>query len=293
MTFIIRANTQPSDLTIPKLNLNSIDLKSILKKGSLVLLTPDDLRSGTNLGLNVGSVPVFNNSAKYLAASEYGLSASAVNPYIQNIDSESAQYFSLSQHNHGLLIECHTELLPTIAKILRFRFVGGDFRNAYYKSEDTEFYWDAWLIPIKKPITKENASGGWLRHTLFNDHSGFSPHSEPGIGLCRFDLSKQNNSLDIKPSKMDSAQLISTRQISEEYSLNVPKFLASAAKLNSINNPSSGYFSMLPTILEGGYSGFGFVLASVYIEDLTKSGRRADEVAIIRRGHFESYFKGG
>ncbi|MGR8808012.1 hypothetical protein, partial [Klebsiella pneumoniae] len=47
------------------------------------------------------------------------------------------------------------------------------------------------------------------------------------------------------------------------------------------------------SILEGNYNGYGIIIYGSYMEDLTTSGRTADQVAAIRKKDFDAAFAMG
>ena len=289
MTFIIRADAQPSDFSLPKLELSNYDLASVLTSGSVVLLTPENLKNGNNLALSTSSPTTFANSAKAIAFDQFAVNIPEA--YI-TAKAENSTYFQLTAQERGVYIQSNSIAAPASAKNLVIKLISDTARAALIKASEN-YYWDLWLTPTKPPIAKSTGASNWATSTLASDSSTFKTNDPKTIGLLSFNLlnqSQANVEMNIYPAQSGDKQLLDAEYTDASYILNTPKFTASATALGTSENSQGMWFCLLPTILEGGYSGFEFILHSVYIENLTVSGRTANEVAAIRKNHFDSFF---
>ncbi|ROG15899.1 hypothetical protein C4Y62_022455 [Klebsiella pneumoniae subsp. pneumoniae] len=86
-----------------------------------------------------------------------------------------------------------------------------------------------------------------------------------------------------------AGQLLSAEYLHSGLGLNEVRMLASAMSCNP--SDATQYRPTIPfSILEGNYNGYGIIIYGSYMEDLTTSGRTADQVAAIRKKDFDAAF---
>jgi hypothetical protein len=76
-------------------------------------------------------------------------------------------------------------------------------------------------------------------------------------------------------------QLLSAEYLHSGLELNEVRMLASAMSCNP--SDATQYRPTIPFSILENYNGYGIIIYSSYMEDLTTSGRTADEVAAIRK----------
>lgn len=288
MTFIINADANPSDFSIPKFNLGGVDFESIITSGSLVLAKPANLLSFA--GKNIADFSVSENLAKAMFQETYNTTEDASLWISNNTDKTANSYITMSAEKGGLRLSCNrTATTPVAAIIGTIKFIStGNMLKVL--STDKNIYLDAWIEPINLPVAILNTTKPWGEVASVKIGESLSPSANSGqritANYVNLQVSQTDQKWYQKPS--DSSQEVSQLFRPSSYVLNSPNFVCTAGKLNA--NSVSMQGSISASILEGGYMAQDFIIYSLYAEDLTVSGRTADEVATIRKSHFDKFF---
>lgn len=291
MTFIISSSALPKVTGLPAFETTSqVNFDSILVSGSLLLAKPEDLL--TFAGKNTTNYFSLSNSAEAVFRKTYG-DVQNINFYIRDLpDKTIGDYITLSQEKGGLRFSCNRAMItPASAKIAKLMLFSAS-NSAIVLSQDKNVYLDAWIEMVNQPVLLGNTSKSWADVSTLKASADESP---TGIGQ-RISLSAQNlqkttqdNTWFQKPSA-GSGQLLSSDYLSSSFETGKPAFVASAGAVSSSNAANLTTLAAA-SILEGGYMAQDFILYSVYMEDLTVSGRTANQVAQFRKKQFEKFFE--
>lgn len=287
MTFILRSDVKPSVNTLPKFDFINVDLKSILTPGSLILSTPDTLLEFAGKG--AADFASGTNLAESLFKSTYNTTDDAKLWMTSLTDKTLNSYITLSEQNGGLKFHCdRTQVTPATAMVARLKLMS---QSNFIKilSTNKDIYFDAWIEVLNDPVLLGNTSKDWTEVAGIRIAISDSPTSKPSdrISLNSQNLQKttQDKKLIVQPipSLITNTDLIQT-----SYVLNEKQMVCSAGTLPS--GSTNTVAMVFASILEGGYMAQDFILYSLYMEDLTVSGRTANQVAQFRKKQFEKFF---
>ncbi|EPL2257483.1 hypothetical protein WJG13_005451 [Klebsiella pneumoniae] len=289
MTFRITANVFPAKSDLPTLGQSFSDL---LVDGSLSLLDKENfpdmlgLVPGTSLG----------NLASVYASKQ---TSNPVNAYLKNVlpnnfptsTTDFTQYFKASLTARGGL-----HILPTIglnsskAIALAIRTLP-DAATTAILSTTKNIYIDVWARITRLPVVNTGGSASWKK---FNIHAfaidDDTNTSRAKLASMQFDLT--DPALPAAQVPTGAGQLLSAEYLHSGLGLNEVRMLASAMSCNP--SDATQYRPTIPfSILEGNYNGYGIIIYGSYMEDLTTSGRTADQVAAIRKKDFDAAFAMG
>ncbi|HHL3520812.1 TPA: hypothetical protein ACQ56S_005143, partial [Klebsiella pneumoniae] len=119
---------------------------------------------------------------------------------------------------------------------------------------------------------------------------GDTSTSRANLASMQFDLTAP--ALPAAQVPTGAGQLLSAEYLHSGLGLNEVRMLASAMSCNP--SDATQYRPTIPfSILEGNYNGYGIIIYGSYMEDLTTSGRTADQVAAIRKKDFDAAFAMG
>lgn len=287
MTFILRSDVKPSIETLPKFNFISVDLKSILTHGSLILSTPGTLLEFAGKG--TADFASGTNLAESLFKSTYNTTDDAKLWMTSLTDKTLNSYITLSEQNGGLKFHCdRTQVTPATAMVARLKLMSQSNFNKIL-STNKDIYFDAWIEVLNDPVLLGNTSKDWTEVAGIRIAISDSPTSKPSDKISLNSQNLQKTTQDKKFIVQPTSQLITnTDLIQTSYVLNEKQMVCSAGTLPASSNNMIAV--VLASILEGGYMAQDFILYSLYMEDLTVSGRTADEVAAIRKQHFDRFF---
>ncbi|OHY58450.1 hypothetical protein BB778_27490 [Pluralibacter gergoviae] len=288
MTFRIAANVFPSVNNLPTLNDSFSDL---LVNGSLSLIDKPNLQlaNGLTPGASIG------NLAEAFAKSQTG--SATANAYISNILSANyptattdfSQYFKTELTARGGL-----HVVPTLGNNpdkaigLAIRTLSNSVMTSVL-STAKDIYIDLWCRVTRLPVVNAGGASGWKTTKLhLIGMNGDTPTSASNLASLQYDLTSA--SLPAAPYPSDSTQLLSEKYLVSGMGLNENRMLCSAVSHPAVSLASP---SIPFTIFEGNYNGTGIIIYSSYMEDLTTSGRTADEVAAIRQRDFNAAFSLG
>ena len=289
MTFRIAANVFPTASDLPTLGPSFSDL---LVDGSLSLLDKRNFPAVIGLipGANLG-----NLATSYVSKQ----TSSPVNAYLKNIlpdnfptaTTDFKQYFKASLTARGGL-----HILPTMglnsskAIGLAIRLLP-DAATTAILSTTKNIYIDLWARITRLPVVNTGGSASWKKiniHSLAID--GDTSTSTTKLASLKFDLT--DPSLPAAQAPTGAEQLLSAKYLHSGFELNEARMLASAMSCNPAD--ATQYRPTIPfSILEGNYNGYGIIIYGSYMEDLTTSGRTADQVAAIRKKDFDAAFAMG
>lgn len=286
MTFIIKTDVVPTVPNLPKFEFIKTDLKTILTKGSLCLVTADELQvfgGKSMLNLIVGL-----NLAESLFRENY---AADVNVNIWSSasrDNDIDTYVQMTAVENGLKFT--TSGNPATAKLGILKFISEQNMRAVLTTAK-DIYFDVWITPLQYPTMLGNTSKPWTECAIAKIAMDSSPTQNSNTRITANYVNLQTT--DTKwYTKSDTT--LGQQYTDGSYVLNEPKFMAASQKLeayNQANNVNATIVGQIhASVLEGGYMSQDFILHSIYAEDLTKSGRTANEVAEIRKSHFDKFF---
>ncbi len=287
MTFIIKTDVAPNVTNLPKFEFVKVDLRSILTNGSLCLVTADELQffgGKSMLNLIVGA-----NLAESIFRQNYSSSDVNVNIWSSaNSASDIDTYVQMTAVENGLKFT--TSGNPTTAKLGLIKFMSEANMRAVLTTAK-EIYFDIWITPLQLPTMLGNTSKTWTECAIAKISNGLSPTQNTDARITANYVNLQTT--DTKwYSKSDTT--LSQEYRDGSYVLNEPKFMAASQTLaaySQANNVNANVVGQIhASVLEGGYMSQDFILHSIYAEDLTKSGRTANEVAAIRKLQFDQYF---
>ncbi|EPK6541129.1 TPA: hypothetical protein RU399_004124 [Klebsiella pneumoniae] len=289
MTFRITANVFPAVSGLPTLGQSFSDL---LVDGSLSLLDKGSFPAVLGLipGANLGNL-----------ATEYASkqTSNPVNAYLKNISPDNfptattdfTQYFKASLTARGGL-----HILPTIG-LNSSKAIGlairtlPDAATTAILSTTKNIYIDIWARITRLPVVNSGGPATWKKiniHAFAID--GDTSTSRANLASMQFDLT--DPALPAAQVPAGAEQLLSAEYLHSGLRLNDARMLASAASCNP--SDATQYRPTIPfSILEGNYNGYGIIIYGSYMEDLTTSGRTADQVAAIRKKDFDAAFAMG
>ncbi|WP_025712284.1 hypothetical protein [Klebsiella sp. 10982] len=289
MTFRIAANVFPTASDLPTLGPSFSDL---LVDGSLSLLDKRNFPAVIGLipGANLG-----NLATSYVSKQ----TSSPVNAYLKNIlpnnfptsTTDFTQYFKASlTARGGLHILPKMGLNSSKAIGLAIRLLP-DAATTAILSTTKNIYIDLWARITRLPVVNTGGSASWKK---FNIHAfaidGDTNTSTTKLASLKFDLT--DPALPAAQAPTGAEQLLSAKYLHSGFELNEARMLASAMSCNLAD--ATQYRPTIPfSILEGNYNGYGIIIYGSYMEDLTTSGRTADEVAAIRKKDFDRAFSVG
>lgn len=287
MTFIIKADVAPTVTNLPKFKLVEADPRSILTNGSLCLATADELQVFG--GKSMRNLIVGTNLAESIFRQNYSLADVNVNIWSSaNSQSDIDTYVQMTNVENGLKFT--TSGNPTTAKLGLIKFMSESNMRAVLTTAK-EIYFDVWITPLQFPTTLGNTSKDWPECAIAKLANDPSPTQITGTRITANYVNLQTN--DTKWYLKSDATL-DQQYTDGSYVLNEPKFMAASQTLaayNQANNVNATITGQVhASVLEGGYMSQDFILHSIYAEDLTKSGRTANEVAAIRKMQFDQYF---
>ncbi|WP_148673476.1 hypothetical protein [Klebsiella sp. 10982] len=286
MTFRIAANVFPTTSNLPTLGQSFSDL---LVDGSLSLLDKGNFPAMLGLvpGANLG------NLASVYASKQ---TSNPVNAYLKNIlpnnfptsTTDFTQYFKASLTARGGL-----HVLPTMG-LNSSKAIGlairtlPDAATTAILSTTKNIYIDVWARITRLPVVNTGGSASWKK---FNIHAfaidDDTNTSRAKLASMQFDLT--DPALPAAQVPTGAEQLLSAEYLHSGLGLNEVRMLASAMSCNP--SDATQYRPTIPfSILEGNYNGYGIIIYGSYMEDLTTSGRTADEVAAIRKQDFDAAF---
>ena len=290
MTFRIAANVFPSVNNLPRL---TDSFSKLLVNGSLSLIDTPNFQQAVGLkpGVSIG------NLADGFASSLTG--SAPANAYISNIipgnyptnSTDFSQYFRTELTDRGGL-----HIMPVMGKNnaaaigLAIRTLSNSAMSNVL-SATKNIYMDLWCRVTRLPVVNESGPAGWKK---FNLHSlginGDMAATTSALSSLQYDLTSVT--LPGAPFPNQPEQLLSSQFLVNGMGLNENRMLCSAA---AITKPASGVISpAIPfMIMEGNFNGTGIIIYSSYMEDLTTSGRTADEVATLRKADFDAAFSLG
>ena len=287
MTFIIKTDVAPTVTNLPKFEFIKVDLRSVLTNGSLCLVTADELQvfgGKSMLNLIVGA-----NLAESIFRQNYSSSDVNVNIWSsENSASDIDTYVQMTAVENGLKFT--TSGNPATAKLGLIKFMSeANMRAVLTTAKD--IYFDVWITPLQLPTMLGNTSKTWTECAIAKISSGLSPTQNTEARITANYVNLQTT--DTKwYSKSDAT--LDQQYADGSYVLNEPKFMAASQTLaaySQANNVNATIVGQIhASVLEGGYMSQDFILHSIYAEDLTKSGRTANEVATIRKLQFDQYF---
>lgn len=287
MTFIIKTDVAPTVTNLPKFEFVKADLRSILTKGSLCLVTADELQvfgGKSMLNLIVGSnlaESIFREN--YVADVNVNIWSSA------NSDNNIDTYVQMTSVENGLKFT--TSGNPATAKLGLLKFMSEQNMRAVLTTAK-DIYFDVWITPLQYPTMLGNTSKPWPECAIAKIANDSSPTQNVNARITANYVNLQTT--DTKwYSKSDTT--LGQQYTDGSYVLNEPKFMAASQTLaaySQANNVNATIIGQIhASVLEGGYMSQDFILHSIYVEDLTKSGRTANEVAAIRKLQFDQYFQ--
>ncbi|HIB5610740.1 TPA: hypothetical protein ACWXAV_005071 [Klebsiella pneumoniae] len=289
MTFRIAANVFPTASNLPTLGQSFSDL---LVDGSLSLLDKGNFPAMLGLvpGANLG------NLASVYASKQ---TSNPVNAYLKNIlpdnfptsTTDFTQYFKASLTARGGL-----HVLPTIG-LNSSKAIGlairtlPDAATTAILSTTKNIYIDVWARITRLPVVNTGGSASWKKiniHAFAIDDD--TNTSRAKLASMQFDLT--DPALPAAQVPTGAEQLLSAEYLHSGLGLNEVRMLASAMSCNP--SDATQYRPTIPfSILEGNYNGYGIIIYGSYMEDLTTSGRTADQVAAIRKKDFDAAFAMG
>lgn len=287
MTFIIKTDVAPTVANLPKFEFINTDLRSILTKGSLCLVTANELqvfggKSMLNLivGLNLAENVFRENYAADVNVNIWSSvnSASDIDTYVQMASVENGLKFTTSGN-------------PATAKLGLLKFMSEQNMRAVLTTAK-DIYFDVWITPLQYPTMLGNTSKPWVECAIAKIANDYSPTQLTGTRITANYVNLQTTDTKWYP-KSDAT--LGQQYTDGSYVLNEPKFMAASQTLaaydqaNNVNASIAGQIHA--SVLEGGYMSQDFILHGIYAEDLTKSGRTANEVAAIRKKQFEKFFE--
>lgn len=289
MTFRIATTVFPSVSDLPTLGQLS---PGLLVDGSLSLL--DKASFPPMLGLIPGT-SLGNMAAEYASKQ----ASTPVNAYLKNIlpdnfptaTTDFTQYFGASLTARGGL-----HILPKMgmnsskAIGLAIRILP-DAATTAILSATKNIYMDIWARITRLPVVNTGGSASWK---TFSVHSmgidGDTNTTRAKLSSMQFDLT--DPALPAAPVPAGAGQLLSAEYLQNGLALDEVRMLASAASCNPAD--ATQYRPTIPfSILEGNYNGYGIIVYGSYMEDLTTSGRTANQVAAMRKKDFDAAFAVG
>lgn len=289
MTFRITANVFPATSDLPSLGQSFSDL---LVDGSLSLLDKGNFPA--MLGL-IPDTNIGNLATKYASKQ----TSNPVNAYLKNIlpdnfptaTTDFTQYFEATlTARGGMHVLPKMGLNSSKAIGLAIRPLSDSAMTAIL-STTKDIYIDVWARITRLPVVNPGGTDPWKRISIHSLAVG-GDTSTAGAKLAslRFDLT--NPALPAEQVPTGGGQLLSAEYLHSGLGLNEARMLASAGSCNP--SDASQYRPTIPfSILEGNYNGYGIIIYGSYMEDLTTSGRTADQVAAIRKKDFDAAFAMG
>ncbi|WP_191112785.1 hypothetical protein [Acinetobacter lwoffii] len=286
MTFIIKTDVTPTVTNLPKFEFIKTDLKTILTKGSLCLVTADELQVFG--GKSMRNLIVGLNLAESLFRENY---AADVNVNIwssASSDNDIDTYVQMTAVENGLKFT--TSGNPATAKLGLLKFMSEENMRAVLTTAK-DIYFDVWITPLQYPTMVGNTSKPWTECSIAKISMDSSPTQNSNVRITANYVNLQTT--DTKwYTKSDTT--LGQQYTDGSYVLNEPKFMAASQTLEAYNQANKVNATIVgqihASVLEGGYMSQDFILHSIYAEDLTKSGRTANEVAAIRKKHFDRFF---